>query len=327
MLAEESIRVSYLITTWNRADYLERTLKNVREFIEPQDELIIIDGESTDRTKEVVGENRDIVTVFISEKDCGEAHAFNKGLFRARGRLLKPITDDDYFYPEAMRKLVVFMDSHNDIDAILCGGEVWRIEDNKPVFQCYRFLPPDVPATPESIFDHASIGLGLIVRRSVFERIGGVSANYVSVDGDLICRLLECKCQLRYLDINLYKWHIYPHSGFKKSAQMEHDRLLFAARLGRWEEIFLCDPDELANALNYPMDSLLAKQLNAIWALSKLARSPLNTFLYILIFIIRLGKRCSRLAKRLFHRRYSSHSSTTKVSIASNNREWTEALR
>lgn len=111
MQSAGDIRVSYLITTRNRADVLERTLENVREFIEPQDELIIIDGQSTDRTREVVEGYRDLVTVFVSEKDSCEAHAFNKGLFRARGRLLKPITDDNYFYTEAMRQLVYTMET------------------------------------------------------------------------------------------------------------------------------------------------------------------------------------------------------------------------
>ena len=50
--------------------------------------------------------NQDIVTTFLSEEDFGEAHAFNKGLFRARGRYIKPITDDDYYYPDAMRQVI-----------------------------------------------------------------------------------------------------------------------------------------------------------------------------------------------------------------------------
>ena len=47
-------RVSYLISTKNRAEYLDRTLQNVREFITPQDELIIMDGGSTDNTTEII---------------------------------------------------------------------------------------------------------------------------------------------------------------------------------------------------------------------------------------------------------------------------------
>ena len=43
-----SARVSYIITTRNRASFLDKALENVREFITPEDELIITDGGSTD---------------------------------------------------------------------------------------------------------------------------------------------------------------------------------------------------------------------------------------------------------------------------------------
>src|SRR5580704_16103038 len=100
------VRVSYVITTRNRCEYLDRILKNVSEFLGEKDELIIIDGGSTDGTAEVVFQNRDIVSVFVSEPDSSEGHALNKALFLARGRFIKPITDDDYFYPDAMNHLV-----------------------------------------------------------------------------------------------------------------------------------------------------------------------------------------------------------------------------
>src|SRR5438094_178863 len=95
-----SIRVSYLISTKNRAKYLAQTLHNVREFITPADELIVIDGASTDDTRQVVEANKDIVTSFLSEPDRGEAHGFNKGILLSRGEFIKFVTDDDYIYPQ-----------------------------------------------------------------------------------------------------------------------------------------------------------------------------------------------------------------------------------
>src|SRR5438552_2253644 len=117
------IRVSYIITTRDRAEYLARTLANVREFITEADELLICDGGSTDATAEVVARNRDVVTHFQSEPDRGEAHGYNKGILLARGRFIKLLTDDDYIYPDAMRAAIRVLDDHPDIDALVCGGE------------------------------------------------------------------------------------------------------------------------------------------------------------------------------------------------------------
>src|SRR5260221_10678427 len=100
MPGSKDIRVSYLITTRNRALFLERTLANIREFLTSADELIIVDGASTDHTSEVVDRNRDIITHFISEPDFGEAHGFNKAVLLSRGWWVKFISDDDYIYPD-----------------------------------------------------------------------------------------------------------------------------------------------------------------------------------------------------------------------------------
>lgn len=230
MNSTKKIRVSYLITTRNRCEYLAKTLDNVREFITPEDELIIIDGESTDGTRELVEKNRDIVSNFVSEPDRGESHAFNKGVFRARGKYIKPITDDDYFYPKAIHKLVATMDENPDIDVLIAGGEHYRVIDGEEVCECVFQLPKSVSISTQEGFWKVSCGLGLIVRREVFEVIGGVSNNYISVDGDLICKVIESGITYKYLDICLYRWFLHAHSGFNKNKQIERDYDMFSIR-------------------------------------------------------------------------------------------------
>ncbi len=269
------LRVTYLITTRNRADYLERTFANVREFIEAEDELIVIDGGSTDRTVDLVSKSGGLVSQFVSEPDFGEAHAFNKGLFLARGRYIKPITDDDYFYPDAMRRLVAEMEANPDVDAIQCGGEAWWVEAGVPRFMGFRFLPAHLEPTAEAIYDHAHLGLGILIRRSALMQTGGVSNNYVSVDGDLTCRLVECGCRIRYLDVNLYRWHLHPHSGFNKRRAIDRDGLMIDVRLGRWLAVVSRDPRLLAHIASEapgPRDLAL---FSGIWMGGLLARSPL----------------------------------------------------
>ena len=320
-----NIRVTYLITTKNRGTYLEKTLANVREFIELNDELIIIDGLSTDNTAEIVARHRDIVTVFVSEKDYGEAHAFNKGVFRARGKYIKPITDDDYFYPDAMRRLIAEMQSTPDVDAIQCGGEVWKVENGQPVFVAFRFLPPDIVATAESIFDYASIGLGVIVRRSTMERIGGVSGNYTSVDGDLTCRLVECNCVIRYLDINLYRWYIHPHSGFNERKKFEKDRFFFDVRLGRWENVVRQDLEMLAEVTSVNVSPHLRALFQWVWIAGALSRSPLWRLSSIVFWFVRTGLTVRRKFRGALS--LTNHRRTTRPYAATTEaRQWTNRL-
>jgi glycosyltransferase involved in cell wall biosynthesis len=247
MSDRSTIRVSYVIVTKNRAHHLARTLANVREFIEPIDELIIIDGASSDETHDVVSRNGDIVTTFVSEPDCGEGHAFNKALFQSRGRYIKPLTDDDYFYPDAMRRLVAAAEENPDCDAIQAGGECWIEVNGKLVFDQY-FQLKDVAPTQRQIFTR-HIGLGLLIRRNALIQIGGSSPCYLSVDGDIHCKLVEAGCRVRYLDINLFRWSVYEHSGVRDRVALQHSWLMFDLRLRNWREFFLVKPELAASAL------------------------------------------------------------------------------
>ncbi len=233
------IRVSYVITTRNRCEYLRRALANVREFIGVEDELIIVDGGSTDATAQVVFENRDIVTVFVSEPDTSEGHALNKALFLARGRFIKPITDDDYFYPDAMRHLVATAEAQPEVEAILTGGERWMVIDGELRFWGFSRLFGN-PSQIDIFRMH--IGLGLLVRRRTLFRTGGISPSYQGVDGDWHCKLVEAGCRVRYLDVNLYRWTKYLHSGAMARDEMEFGYLRFALRLGQWNKLYTTDP-------------------------------------------------------------------------------------
>lgn len=271
----EDVRVSYIITTKNRAQFLQHALANVREFIEPMDELIVIDGASTDDTREVVARYNDIITVFISELDCGEAHAFNKALFRARGRYIKSLTDDDYFYPDAMRQLVTVMEGNPACEAIQCGGEVWWASNGSVSFRGTHFLADNDPDTARAISARANCGLGLIIRRSAFEKIGGVSSNYTSVDGDIYCRLIECCCKMCYLDIKLYRWYCHPHSAYLKTERMDRDRLMFSLRMHDWDHFVRQNPKVMCSLVGGETTAKSEALFTWIWLAGLLARSPL----------------------------------------------------
>jgi len=322
MITQENVRVTYLITTRNRSKFLEQTLSNVREFITLEDELIIIDGLSSDDTREVVEHNRDIVKTFLSEKDFGEAHAFNKGLFRARGRYIKPITDDDYYYPDSMRQLIQEIEANPDLDAIQCGGENWKSENGQLVFSGARCVPPQIRATPEAIFDFAFSGQGLIIRRSAFERIGGVSGSCVSVDGDVMVKLIECECKIRYLDLRLFKWICFPHSVSNRKSELESDFLKFNVHLGRWDKIFSFsyEPEALFTLMGYKDKAGGLNQMYGIWAVGFIARSKFGFTLRLFAKLIRAAVKAKIALSHLVLR-------TGSRSVQNGMHQWSGILR
>lgn len=240
--SEKQVRVSYIITTRNRAEFLDRTLRNLGEFITDEDELIIMDGASTDHTTEVVKKHQDIVTLFISEPDCGEAHGYNKGVLKSRGRYIKLITDDDYFYPDAMRQAIAVMECHPEIDALMTGGEAFELDpvSRQERLVTYLHLPPSRQLTDNinNILTYVQCGLGLILTLRIISRVGLFDTSFRAVDTDYMGRLIAHKTEFRYLDVKLFRHIAHAGSGQNNGPECQRDRIRTLLRNQAWTDLF-----------------------------------------------------------------------------------------
>jgi glycosyltransferase involved in cell wall biosynthesis len=232
------VRVSYVLSTRNRADHLDRALKQAAEFVGAQDELIVIDGASTDPTAEVVRSHGALVTLFHSEPDCGEAHGLNRGILRSRGRFVKPLTDDDYFYPAAMRRAIEVLESRPEIDALICGGEAHEFDpvsgESRPVE--FRYLPAGLRLRDDvaHILDYTQCGLGLVLTRRAVESVGLFDTTFRAVDTDYMSRLISSGADVRYLNIKLFRHVTFPHSGQHDERESQRDRVRALLRARAW---------------------------------------------------------------------------------------------
>src|ERR1035437_707686 len=128
--------LSYILSTYNKLAYLKVTIPILIDSLDEDDELIVIDGDSQDGTKEYLGklyqENKKFS--FISEKDKGEAHGFNKGVLLANCDLIKIITDDDAFNYPVIKKCKDFMALHPEIDIMAGNTGGIRVENIKTLY-------------------------------------------------------------------------------------------------------------------------------------------------------------------------------------------------
>lgn len=92
--------ISVIIPTYNRCDLLKATLTSLLDqYLDPGFvyEVLVIDNNSTDRTKDAVenllGSFQGRLRYFF-EKQQGKSFALNRGLNEARGEILA-MTDDD----------------------------------------------------------------------------------------------------------------------------------------------------------------------------------------------------------------------------------------
>lgn len=135
-------KISIIIATFNASATLERCLKSIVNQLDEGIELIVIDGNSTDTTNDIISSYANKIDYTISESDKGIYDAWNKGISHSKGDWVMFVGADDVLLPDAIQKYLRVIDSTTDIDTYdyICAhnelvdtkGTVLRIIGQKP---------------------------------------------------------------------------------------------------------------------------------------------------------------------------------------------------
>ena len=101
------MRITIITVCYNRSTTIEKAIKSVLNQNYQNIEYIIIDGNSTDGTKQIIEKSRDRLSHYISEPDKGMYDAINKGLQLATGDVIGLMHSDDEFYDEKVISSIV----------------------------------------------------------------------------------------------------------------------------------------------------------------------------------------------------------------------------
>lgn len=188
------INLSWVITTKDKLCFLQPVLEHLFQFVEPDEEVIVIDGASTDGTKEYLQElyNAGKIHQFVSEPDMGEAHGFNKGILMAKGTLIKLLSDDDAFFYPGIKCCKKFMLENPQIDILASEGAGYIITCEPSSF--YMNYKEYLNCTKPFAF----CGLGLMFRKSSIPLIGLFNTNIICVDNEFAYRITSGKANLAW---------------------------------------------------------------------------------------------------------------------------------
>lgn len=99
-------KLSVITIVYNNVKDIERTMRSVLDQTYPNIEYIIVDGASTDGTKDIIYNYKSRLAQFISEPDKGIYDAMNKGLRLATGDYVLFMNSGDELYaPETVKEV------------------------------------------------------------------------------------------------------------------------------------------------------------------------------------------------------------------------------
>ncbi len=117
------LRFSIVIPNYNSGPILERALRSLTSQEYPELQLILVDNESTDASRDIIHQFRASFDVTIIEKDRGQADALNKGFARATGDVFGWLCADDELLPGALHRVAELLTASPEKEVVLGACE------------------------------------------------------------------------------------------------------------------------------------------------------------------------------------------------------------
>lgn len=229
---EPTLRFSVIMPSFNQARFIERSLNSVLNQEYEGTELIVMDGGSTDGTREILEKYSRHVDVWRSEPDGGQSDALNKGFGCATGDIYGWLNSDDLYLPGALHHAAHIFASHPEIDVVY--GDWLVIDERDGICEHFPALTPSRGRMiTEGVFCNAQ---AMFWRRSLHERLGQFDVQlHYTMDYDLILRMICIAGRRAFFrtDRPLGCFRVYPGQKTGTAAERvaaEHRRI--AGRLG-----------------------------------------------------------------------------------------------
>ncbi|WP_417130510.1 glycosyltransferase family 2 protein [Parabacteroides faecis] len=225
------LKISLITVTYNS----ERTLRDTFESVLAQSysklEYIVIDGNSTDNTLDIIKEYEPLFRgnmKWISEKDEGIYHAMNKGIKLASGYIVGILNSDDIFFDKTVLTNIANAFRDKNIDAVYANLEFVKANDLNTVIRTWKGCQYPLcgfkygwhPAHPT-----------FFVKKIIYDKYGDFDTSFnISADFELMLRFIQ-KYQIStyYLDKTIVKMRMGGESTSSLSKIIEGNKNVLRA--------------------------------------------------------------------------------------------------
>jgi glycosyltransferase involved in cell wall biosynthesis len=189
--------LSIVVPSFNQGRYLEACIKSILDQDYPDLQIIVMDGGSSDDSRQIIERYQQHFSHWQSEPDGGQGNAINLGLARATGELLTWLNSDDLLLPGALRTAGErWQASHAEV---LYGNQIDIDAHGRVVDRYYhpRFVARlawwTVPYIPQQ---------GTLFTRALWQKVNGIDSElHCMLDHDLWYRFMLAGARFEHVGI------------------------------------------------------------------------------------------------------------------------------
>lgn len=196
-------RVSVLMATYDRPEFLPDAIASVRAQSYPHWELVLVNDGGASVRELVDGHRDERIRLVELDENRGKGHAMNVAFDTSRGDFIAYLDDDDTFYPEHLERLLLPLTVIPGI-RFAYGDTVW-IEHEANRDGTFRETSREVKYPRQTSFDAMVLqnfipGIAVVHDRALFEEAGRFDPELpVLIDWDMWRRMTSLT----------YPYHVY----------------------------------------------------------------------------------------------------------------------
>ncbi len=175
----EKNKISIVTVVKNSSNTIEKTIQSVISQKYKNLEYLIIDGNSTDGTLEIIKKYKKNISLLISQSDDGIWDAMNKGVSLANGDLICFLNSGDTYNQGALDIVNNYFEN-KDIDFLFGSVEKYKL--------LYGFQPWKIKW---SFGFYTSHSVGFFIKRIKHNQIGLYNKKYLSADLEFFYRMIN----------------------------------------------------------------------------------------------------------------------------------------
>jgi Glycosyl transferase family 2 len=185
-LEEPGLKISIVIPNYNSGAVLQRALDSVLSQGYADLELIVVDSESTDVSRDIIERYRTQLDVLIVEKDQGQADGLNKGFARATGDLCGWLCADDELTAGTLAHVAELFAKQPRTEVLLGACERIYADGSRCI------IPPAADPWKKIAIQDVIEQASTFWRASLHRRCGPLETKYhLAFDWDLWCRMAK----------------------------------------------------------------------------------------------------------------------------------------